>query len=214
MMSLPLDDVRTVLCVGAHCDDIEIGCGGTILRLLRRNPGVHVRWVVFSSDGRRAAEARSSAELFLAEAGTSAVSVEDFRGRYFPYVATAIKEYFDGLSTEIDPDVVFTHYRDDLHQDHRSLSELTYNTFRDHLVLEYEIPKYDGDIGRPSVYVSLETAECERKIEVIVSSFLSQDHKHWFSEETFRSIMRLRGIESKASSGYAEAFHCRKLALS
>jgi LmbE family N-acetylglucosaminyl deacetylase len=213
MMTLPLTGVRNVLCLGAHCDDIEIGCGGTILRLLRHNPGVHVRWIVFSSDERRAAEARASAALFLADAATSTVSVENFRGRYFPYVATAIKESFDALSREVDPDVVFTHSRDDLHQDHRTLCELTYNTFRDHLVLEYEIPKYDGDLGRPNVYMPLDAEECDRKIEVTVASFQSQHDKHWFSEETFRSLLRLRGVESKAPSGYAEAFQCRKLVL-
>ena len=213
MTTLPLGDLRTVLCVGAHCDDIEIGCGGTILRMLRGNSGLHVRWVVFSSDERRAAEARASATIFLDGAASSTVSVEDFRGRYFPYVADTIKEYFDELSREIDPDVVFTHFRDDLHQDHRTICDLTYNTFRDHLVLEYEIPKYDGDMGRPNVYMPLDAAECERKIEVTVASFPSQNDKHWFSEETFRALLRLRGIESKAPSGYAEAFHCRKLVL-
>ncbi len=213
MREMSLGGLRSVLCVGAHCDDIEIGCGGTILRILAGNQQVHVHWVVFSSDELRAAEARAAATLLLADAGSSTVAVERFRGRFFPYVAVEIKEYFDGLSRTIDPDIVFTHFRDDLHQDHRTLAELTYNTFRDHLVLEYEVPKYDGDMGRPNVYVPLDAKECERKIEVTVASFPSQHDKHWFSEETFRSLLRLRGIESKAPSGYAEAFHCRKLVL-
>lgn len=213
MKSLSLGGIQSVLCLGAHCDDIEIGCGGTILRIVAENPAVHVHWVVMSSDERRAAEARVGAALFLADAASSNVSVEQFRGRYFPYVAAEIKEYFDELSGAVDPDIVFTHSRDDLHQDHRILAELTYNTFRNHLVLEYEIPKYDGDIGRPNVYVPLDVEECAKKIEVTVASFPSQHEKHWFSDETFRSLLRLRGIESKAASGYAEAFYCRKLVL-
>jgi len=210
--TLGLTGVRTVLCVGAHCDDIEIGCGGTMLRVIAANPAVRVRWVVFSSDERRAAEARASADHFLGPTSAT-VSVKEFRGRFFPYAATEIKEYFDGLSGEIDPDIIFTHFRDDLHQDHRTLCDLTYNTFRDHLILEYEIPKYDGDLGRPNVYVPLEPDEAERKVGAILEFFPSQHDKHWFTEETFRSLLRLRGVESKAPSGYAEAFHCRKVVL-
>jgi LmbE family N-acetylglucosaminyl deacetylase len=213
MKTLGLSGLRSVLCVGAHCDDIEIGCGGTMLRLVSANPAVQVRWVVFSSDERRAAEAHASAEHFLGHGSSATVSVEQFRGRYFPYVATEIKEYFDGLARDFDPDVVFTHFRDDLHQDHRTLCDLTYNTFRDHLILEYEIPKYDGDLGRPNVYVPLEPDEAARKVEAIVEYFPSQHDKHWFTAETFRSLLRLRGVESKAPSGYAEAFHCRKVVL-
>jgi LmbE family N-acetylglucosaminyl deacetylase len=205
--------VSSVLCVGAHCDDIEIGCGGTILKLLEARPDVRVDWVVFSSDARRAAEARAGAEAFLAGAGETNVRIEEFRGRYFPYVGAQIKEYFDALGAELSPDVVFTHLADDLHQDHRLLSELALNTFREHLILEYEIPKYDGDLSRPNVYVQLEESHYTRKVDTIVSVYESQSDKHWFSPETFRATLRLRGIECKSPSGYAEAFHCRKLVL-
>jgi len=205
--------VSSVLCVGAHCDDIEIGCGGTILKLLEARPDVRVDWVVFSSDTRRAAEARAGAEAFLVGAGETNVRIEEFRGRYFPYAGAQIKEYFDALGAELSPDVVFTHLADDLHQDHRLLSELALNTFREHLILEYEIPKYDGDLSRPNVYVQLEESHYTRKVDTIVSVFESQSDKHWFSPETFRATLRLRGIECKSPSGYAEAFHCRKLVL-
>jgi LmbE family N-acetylglucosaminyl deacetylase len=205
--------IRTILCLGAHCDDIEIGCGGALVKLLASNSGIGVRWVVFSSDLHRAKEARKSAGTFLAGIADVEVSVEAFRGRYFPYVGAEIKEYFDRLALETDPDLIFTHYRFDLHQDHRLLAELTYNTFRDHLVLEYEIPKYDGDMGQPNAYVHLEDEHCDMKIATILDSFRSQQDKHWFSEDVFRSLLRLRGIEARSPSGYAEGFYCRKLVL-
>jgi LmbE family N-acetylglucosaminyl deacetylase len=204
--------VSRILCLGAHCDDIEIGCGGTLLRLLEANPNVRVDWVVFSSDARRAAEARDGAAAFLAGAAGT-VAVEEFRGRFFPYVGAELKEYFDRLGAQIAPDIVFTHYGQDLHQDHRLVSELTYNTFRDHLILEYEVPKYDGDVGSPNVFVQLDTSHGERKANTIYDVFASQRDKHWFSKETFLSTLRLRGIESKAPGGYAEGFYCRKLVL-
>jgi len=210
---LPLSGIDSVLCIGAHCDDVEIGCGGTLLRLLEANPSLQVHWVVFSSDEERAAETRAAADAFLAGSSGARVEVEAFRGSYFPYVATEIKGRFDRLGEEAEPDLVLTHYREDLHQDHRLLAELTYNTFRDHLILEYEIPKWDGDLGRPNVYVPVERQHADRKVEILLDAFPSQRDKHWFSEETFRAVMRIRGIETKAPSGYAEAFHCRKLAI-
>ncbi len=213
MIGLVPSAVREILCLGAHCDDIEIGCGGTVLKLVDANPGLRMRWVVFSAGSERAAEARRSAEVLLAGLTDADVLVEDFRGRYFPFVGAEIKEYFDRLGAAVDPDVVFTHYRFDLHQDHRLLSDLTYNTFRDHLVLEYEIPKYDGDVGQPNTYVHLDESHCSRKIATILESFQSQRDKHWFNEETFRGLLRLRGIECRSPSGYAEAFHCRKVVI-
>jgi LmbE family N-acetylglucosaminyl deacetylase len=213
VIALPLTGIGSVLCIGAHCDDIEIGCGGTLLRLLESNPALRVHWVVFSSDDERAAEARAAAAAVLDGAEEARVEIETFRGSYFPYVATEIKERFDRLAGEVEPDLVLTHYGQDLHQDHRLLSELTYNTFRDHLVLEYEIPKWDGDLGRPNVFVPLEHAHCDRKVSILLEAFASQRDKHWFSEETFRAVMRIRGVESKSASGYAEAFHCRKLVV-
>ena len=213
LLSEASGSVTRILCLGAHCDDIEIGCGGSLLKLLEARPAVHVDWVVFSSDEQREAEARAGAQAFLQNAGEANVDVRAFRQRFFPYVAAEIKELFDDLGASTQPDVVFTHFGGDLHQDHRLLSELAYNTFRDHLVLEYEIPKWDGDIARPSVYVRLDAGQVEHKVETIWSVFESQRDKHWFSKETFLATMRLRGIECKAPSGYAEAFHCRKLVL-
>ena len=212
LLSSSADPVTRILCLGAHCDDIEIGCGGTVLKLLEARPGLHVDWVVFSSDEERELEARAGADAVLGSAGSS-VRIGTFRQRFFPYVAAEVKDFFDELGASARPDVVFTHFGDDRHQDHRLLSELAYNTFRDQLILEYEIPKWDGDLGRPSVYVQLEPEHVERKVESIWTAFESQRDKHWFSKETFLAIMRLRGIECKAPSGYAEAFYCRKLVL-
>ena len=204
--------VERILCLGAHCDDIEIGCGGTILKLLESTSGVHVDWIVFSSSDVREAEARAGAAKFLAGAGSANVVVESFRERYFPYVPE-IKEYFDGLGATLRPDVVFTHFRDDLHQDHVLLANLALNTFRDNLILEYEIPKWDGDLGRPAVFVPLGEEQVHAKVEAIWDAYESQRDKHWFTKETFLALLRVRGIECKAPSGYAEAFHCRKLVL-
>jgi LmbE family N-acetylglucosaminyl deacetylase len=200
------------LCLGAHCDDIEIGCGGTILQLCGEK-GLEVSWIVFSSDPQRAAEARAGAGLFLAKAVHHDVEILDFRERYFPYQAVEIKEYFDGLGERVHPEVIFTHFRDDRHQDHRLISELTYNTFRDHFILEYEIPKYDGDIGQPNCYVHIDNQTAKQKLGYIDSAFLSQRHRPWFSTQTFEALMRIRGIESRAPDGLAEAFHVRKLVI-
>jgi LmbE family N-acetylglucosaminyl deacetylase len=201
-----------ILCLGAHCDDIEIGCGGTLLKLLEASPGAHVDWIVFSSSDVREAEAHAGAARFLEGAGSANVVVESFRERYFPYVPE-IKEYFDDLGATLRPDIVFTHFRDDLHQDHVLLAELALNTFRDHLILEYEIPKWDGDLGRPGVFVPLQQSQVDAKVDAIWDAYESQQDKHWFTKETFLALMRVRGIECKAPSGYAEAFHCRKLVL-
>ena len=205
--------MERILCLGAHCDDIEIGCGGTLLKLLEANPGAHVDWIVFSSTERREAEARAGAARFLEQAGSANVVTRSFRERYFPYVGAEIKEYFDELGATMRPDLVFTHFRDDLHQDHVLLAELALNTFRNHLILEYEIPKWDGDLGRPSVFVQLEQRHVDAKVDAIWDAYESQRDKHWFTKETFFATLRLRGVECKAPSGYAEAFHCRKLVL-
>jgi LmbE family N-acetylglucosaminyl deacetylase len=204
--------VRRVLFVGAHSDDIEIGCGGTVLQLLDACPDLEVDWVVLTAPAERADEASASAGRFLAGAGVSRVRIESFRERYFPY-QPELKEWFDALGREIDPDLVLCPWGGDAHQDHRTVSELVGNTFRDQLVLEYEIPKFDGDLGRPSVYVHLEERHAEAKLEGIIEGFPSQKRREWFTEETFRALLRLRGIESRAPSGLAEAFHCRKMVL-
>jgi LmbE family N-acetylglucosaminyl deacetylase len=202
-----------LLCLGAHSDDIEIGCGGTLYRLLREWPVERVTWVVFSGDAARAAEARRSARRVLGRRVGARIVQAEFRESYFPYTAVAIKEFLHELGRDVSPDLVFTHYRDDRHQDHRLVSELTYNAFRDHLVFEYEIPKLDGDLGNPNVYVSLDATTVRRKMALLTSSFGSQRDKRWFSEEVFRGLMRIRGMEAGSPSGYAEAFYGRKLVI-
>lgn len=216
MIGLPLpesaDRPFTVLCLGAHSDDIEIGCGGTILQLKQERPDVCFHWVVFSADGVRAQEATASASMFTANSRCE-TEMFPFRDGFLPTHRTEIKEHFESLKAQIDPDLILTHYRDDGHQDHRLLAELTWNTFRNHLILEYEIPKYDGDLGRPSVFVPLSAEVAEQKCSVLLDVFASQRNKHWFSRELFMGLMRIRGMECNAPSGYAEAFHARKVVL-
>jgi LmbE family N-acetylglucosaminyl deacetylase len=202
--------IKRVLAIGCHADDLEIGCGGTILTLTRMRPGLDVTWVVLAASGARAGEANASAEQFLAGAGATDVRIHDFRDGFLPYVGGAVKEIFEGLK-DAEPDLVLTHTRHDLHQDHRLACELTWNTFRDHLILEYEIPKYDGDLGTPNVFVPLDDELVDLKLRLVRSGFPSQGGKHWFDDELLRSIMRLRGMECAAR--YAEAFTCRKLRL-
>lgn len=206
-------DALTVLCLGAHCDDIEIGCGGTLLRLFEEQPQVAVHWVVFSSTTERRLEASMSAALFLQGVKQKTIRIHSFRDSFFPYHGAEIKEAFEQLKREVSPDVVFTHFRQDLHQDHALISQLTWNTFRDHLLLEYECPKYDGDLGNPNVYVPLQDRHAEQKIQFILESFQSQAGNHWFSRDVFLSLLKLRGIESNAPQNCAEAFYCRKLVL-
>jgi LmbE family N-acetylglucosaminyl deacetylase len=202
-----------VLCVGAHSDDIEIGCSGTVLTLLESRPGVEVTWVVFSAEGQRGDEALESADRLLAPARARSVVLKPFRDGLFPFQGAEIKEAFEDLKGKVSPDVIFTHHREDLHQDHRLISELTWNTFRNHMILEYEIPKYDGDLSSPNVYVHLTEAVCQRKISNLIETFPSQEGRHWFAEDLFRALMRLRGMESRAPEGLAEGFHSRKLVL-
>ena len=200
-----------VLCLGAHSDDLEIGCGGTILRLLNEYPNTEVCWVVFAGKGQRATEADRSANLFLAGAKKRKVVINNFRDSFFPYIGTEIKEYFEQLKSDFSPDFILTHYRNDLHQDHRLISELTWNTFRNHLILEYEVIKYDGDLGSPNFFVHLDREVCNKKIDYIYQCFESQDNRHWFSKDAFMSLLRLRGVESNAPERFAEGFYCRKL---
>ena len=202
-----------ILCLGAHSDDIEIGCGGTILRLLSEYDDVEVHWVVVGSSGQRDGEALAGAEKFLAKAKKKEIMIEHFKSSYFPYRGEEIKDFFEKLKDRISPDIIFTHYRHDLHQDHRVISELTWNTYRDHLVFEYEIMKYDGDIGSPNVFVHLDETLCRKKIRFIMDSFKTQREKDWFTRDAFLSLLRIRGIESKAPGQYAEGFYCRKVVL-
>ena len=204
---------RRILCLGAHCDDIEIGCGGTILRLLQEDPEREIYWQVFSSNPTRKREAIKSARLFLERAKSKKVVIRNHRDSFFPTLHPQIKMEFEKLKNEFIPDLILTHYRHDLHQDHRIICELTWNTFRDHLILEYEIPKYDGDLAQPNFFMPLEQAIYQRKIRYIMEAFVTQRTKRWFEQETFLAVMRLRGMECVAPSGYAEAFYCRKLVV-
>jgi LmbE family N-acetylglucosaminyl deacetylase len=198
--------------LGAHCDDIEIGCGGTLLRLKETLPGVRFHWVVFSASGPRGQEAKKAAELFTAGCDRKLV-LKDYRDGFLPYRGADVKDCFEEMKGEVNPDLIFTHWSGDAHQDHRLISELTWNTFRNHLILEYEIPKYDGDLGRPGVFVPLESEVYQKKVGYIMDAFQSQHSKRWFQPDTFLSLMRLRGMECNSSSDYAEAFYCRKLVL-
>lgn len=202
-----------VLCLGAHSDDVEIGVGGTLLRLAERPEALHVRWVVFSGDGEREREARESAVRLMEGGDSLEVDVHDFRDGFFPEQWAAIKETFEELKKEDEPDLVFTHRLEDRHQDHRTIAELTWNAFRDHLILEYEIPKYEGDLGKPNAYVPLSAETARRKAAHVAKAFPSQRGKSWFEEETFVGLARLRGVECGAEEKHAEAFHARKAIL-
>lgn len=208
----PSEGLR-VLCLGAHPDDIEIGCAGTLMRLAGRPGALDVRWRVFSGDGEREAEARESARRLLDGAASLDVDVLGFRDGFFPDRWGEIKAAFEVLKDGPPPDLVLTHHGRDRHQDHRAVSELTWNTFRDHLILEYEVPKWDGDLGRPNVYVPLGRERARRKARHLVEAFPSQRGKAWFDEETFLGLSRLRGVECGADGGHAEAFHGRKAVL-
>jgi LmbE family N-acetylglucosaminyl deacetylase len=214
-LNLPFDadSSPSILCLGAHSDDIEIGCGGTILRLAEQYPNGVFHWVVFSAIGVRGEEARRAAELFVNAKQMRGPMLKTFPDGFMPFAGGEVKTVFEELKQVVSPDLVFTHNRKDGHQDHRLLAELTWNTFRDHWILEYEIPKYDGDMGQPSVFVPLKQEICEKKIASLLEAFQSQRCKRWFERETFLSLMRLRGMECNAPSGYAEAFYCRKVVL-
>lgn len=200
-----------VLVLGAHPDDIEIGCGGTILRLVAERADLEVLWVVFCSNPTRAAEAHSSAEAFLSGTAASRVVVHEFRDGFLPYSGAAVKEAFEALKTQFSPDLVLTHYRDDRHQDHRLVSELTWNTWRDHTIFEYEIPKYDGDFGSPNLFAPLPRATLERKIDLVLEHFRSQTGKQWFTRDLLEAVARIRGMECAAPDRVAEAFYARKV---
>jgi LmbE family N-acetylglucosaminyl deacetylase len=209
---LDMSRVKRLLCLGAHCDDIEIGAGGTIMRLTKAYPQIEVRWVILAGeDPMRVEEAHRSAEVLLAGTGSCEISIYGFRDGFLPFQGELVKEAFENLKSNFDPDLILTHHDDDRHQDHRLVSQLTWNTWRDHMILEYEIVKYDGDLGRPNLFVPLSEDICRNKIAALLSAFPSQSGRRWFSEDTFWSLLRLRGIECNASSHFAEAFWARKV---
>lgn len=199
-----------ILCLGAHCDDIEIGCGATILKWIKEDKIQKVVWAVFSSNDLRKMEAIKSANRFLEYVPDKEIMVLDFRDAFLQYSGLEVKEVFESLKAKINPDIVFTQYRHDRHQDHRLLSDLTWNTFRNHCILEYEIPKYDGDLGITNAFVAVGQKEVDQKIDLLLSCFSSQVGKHWFDEETFKSILRIRGLECSSPTRYAESFYLRK----
>ncbi len=206
-------DRLSVLCLGAHSDDIEIGAGGTLLSWLEEGIRLDVQWCVLSGGGEREREAKASASEFLAAADDRKIEVMNFRDGFFPEQGDQIKLWFEALKNRANPDVILTHRRDDAHQDHRQVARLAWNTFRDHLILEYEIPKWDGDIGQPNLYMPISATVIQRKVDLLVSHFGSQRSKQWFDAETFLGLARLRGMECRAGERYAEAFIARKLAL-
>jgi LmbE family N-acetylglucosaminyl deacetylase len=206
-------DRLSVLCLGAHSDDIEIGAGGTLLSMQERGIGLDVYWCVLSSSGEREGEARASASNFLSATQRSHIEVMSFRDGFFPEQGDAIKSWFETLRERVDPDLILTHRKEDAHQDHRHVCRLTWNTFRDHCILEYEIPKWDGDMGQPNLYVPISASALKRKIDLLITHFGTQRSKQWFDSETFLGLARLRGMECRAPERYAEAFVCRKLVL-
>ena len=202
-----------VLAIGAHPDDAEIGCGGTILRLVQDGVIAAICWVVLTGEETRAAEARASAEALLENAPEALILQQRFRDGFLPYQGAEVKGFFEAVKRDFSPDLILTHQRNDLHQDHRTACELTWNTFRDHFILEYEVPKYDGDLGRPNAFVTLEDEICRRKVDHLMTYFGTQVPKRWFKEDLFSGLMRLRGMECNSPSSYAEAFYCRKAVL-
>jgi LmbE family N-acetylglucosaminyl deacetylase len=211
MTTCRLDAVKRILCIGAHSDDIEIGCGGTILQLVAGAKHIEIYWLVLCSNAGRAQEARQSANAFLKGANKTTIAVKNFRDGFLPHNGAPVKECFEELKKSYSPDLIFTHFRHDLHQDHRLACELTWNTFRNHVILEYEIPKYDGDLQQPNFFVPLSDAIRHKKVRLLMKYFATQRKKHWFSEDLFNGLMRLRGMEAASPTLHAEGFHCRKM---
>ena len=212
-LNLPTSRQPLVLCIGAHCDDVEVGCAGTLLSLAKSRKDTRFVWAVFSGEQSRQIETRKSAQSLFPDNTQVELRLHDFPDGRLPYIGVPVKDAMEKLRAEVEPDLVLSHWSRDHHQDHRFLSELTWNTFRNHLILEYEIPKYDGDLGRPNLFVNLEPDIREQKIAHILRSYPSQSNREWFNRETFDAILRLRGIECRAESGYAEAFFSRKLPI-
>ena len=200
-----------ILCLGAHPDDIEIGCGGSLLKLTSTYD-TEVNWVVFSASEERKNEAITSANKFLEKSNKKTIIIKDYKESFFPYEGEKIKKYFYEIQ-DYNPDLIFTHFKMDGHQDHKTINELTWNTFRNNTILEYEIPKYDGDISNPNLYIILDKEQCRNKIKYINETFQTQQNKHWFNEQTFWSILTIRGVESRSATKYAEAFYANKIVI-
>ena len=202
-----------ILCIGAHCDDIEIGCGGVLLTLQQAGMVERIDWMVLSGSPARRAESERARDLLIGEPARGELVFGNFRDGSMPAQYGEVKAFFEALKDRPRPDLVFTHERDDRHQDHRIANEMTWNTFRDQLVLEYEIPKWDGGLGQPNFYVPISRDLGKRKVAALLECFGSQADRHWFTAETFHALLKLRGIECRSESGWAEAFHARKLCL-
>lgn len=214
-LELPSRRQLRVLCIGAHSDDIEIGCGGTLLEWMDMRCTLHVTWVVLSAVGARAVEARRSATNLLARAKRVNIVIHGLDDGRFPAYYSEVKNALESVRSHWpDPDVILTHRLEDRHQDHRTVAEVAWQTWRDHLVFEFEIPKYEGDLGQPNVYVPISARNGRRKVEHLMRHFGTQRSKSWFSPETFEGLMHLRAIECRSTSGFAEAFHLRKATLS
>ena len=213
VIACDLSRVKRVLCLGAHSDDIEIGCGGTVLRMIEQSKSIEFYWLVLSANPMRAKEAERSANALLGGARHKTVVVKSFRDGFLPYIGAPVKEAFEEIKPIFVPDVIFTHFRQDLHQDHRMVCELTWNTFRNHFILEYEVPKYDADLRSPNFFVPLSDRQARKKVNALVRYFATQRNKQWFSEDLFYGLMRLRSIEGASPTRHAEAFHCRKALL-
>ncbi|HYW35661.1 MAG TPA: PIG-L deacetylase family protein [Balneolaceae bacterium] len=210
---MPRKEGLKILLLGAHCDDIEIGCGGTLLKMIEDYDINQIKWVVFTSNVDRKKEAVSSANEFLETIPNADITVFDYQDGYMPSAWPRIKDEFESIKKDFTPDIIFTHYRDDLHQDHRVVNELTWNTFRNHLIFEFEIPKYDGDLGTPNLFFTLQEEQVKQKNKIIFDNFKSQLNKQWFDEELLNAIMRMRGVECASETKYAEAFHTRKVII-
>ena len=215
MLNISFSNVpKTILLLGAHCDDIEIGCAATVLYLIDNFPDAHFEWIVFSSSPARAQEATRSSNRLLASALSKNVLIENFRNGYFPYAGDQIKDYFELLKTRISPDLILTHHLDDRHQDHRTVAELTWNTFRNHFIMEYEVPKYDGGLGAPNCFIPVTRERADIKISTLIDCFVTEASKSWFMPDTFKAMLRLRGVECNSPTGLAEAYYCRKISFS
>ena len=205
--------INRILCVGAHCDDIEIGCGGALLAL-QQHQNLVIDWVVLTGTPDRRAETRKARQLLIRPRARGELRFGDFPDGRFPAHYAAMKEFVESLKISMKrPDIILTHERDDRHQDHRAVNELVWNTFRDHVVLEYEIPKWDGGLGQPNVYLPVTAQQAKKKVDALLGSHRSQRKHDWFTRDTFLSLLRLRGIECRSPSGYAEGFHGRKLRI-